>query len=252
MPQPMFKKRESSARPVRPPPNERPKNQLLAALPPEDFRLLRGHLETVPLRLKQVLYEGGDTLRAVYFLNGGFASISTTLPEGTVMGAATVGDEGVLGIEAFLGPNAVAPGDAQMQMLDSSAEMLGVDTFRRELAKRGALHHLIGRYAQVFIAQLMQTTACNAKHQVPQRCARKLLMTHDRMHRQDFTLSHEFLAVMLGVQRPTVSTVAATLQEAGFIRYTHGRITILDRKGLERMSCGCYAIIRAHFDRLRQ
>jgi CRP-like cAMP-binding protein len=247
----MSKKRVSSVRPVRPP-DGRPKNQLLAALPTEDFHRLLPHLNTVPLRFKQVLHKGGEPLRAVYFLNGGVASITTRLSEGTVMEAATVGDEGVLGIEAFLGPDATAPGDALMQVPDTSAEMLDVDTFRRELAKRRALYHLVGRYAQVLIAQLMQTTACNAKHQVPQRCARKLLMTHDRMHKQDFTLSHEFLAVMLGAQRPTVSVVAAKLQEAGLIRYTHGRVTVLNRKGLERASCECYAIIRSHFDRLRQ
>jgi hypothetical protein len=96
---------------------------------------------------------------------------------------------------------------------------------------------------------MMQTTACNALHHVQQRCARWLLMTHDRMHEQDFHLSHEFLAVMLGVQRPTVTTVAGGLQQAGLIRYTHGRVSVLDRRGLEAASCECYAIVRAHFDR---
>jgi CRP-like cAMP-binding protein len=112
------------------------------------------------------------------------------------------------------------------------------------------LHDILGRYTQVVIAQMMQTTACNALHQVQQRCARWLLMTHDRMHEQNFTLSHEFLAVMLGVQRPTVSVVAGTLQAAGLIRYTHGRVKVQDRRGLEAAACECYPIIRAHFDRL--
>jgi CRP-like cAMP-binding protein len=120
------------------------------------------------------------------------------------------------------------------------------------VAKPGAFRELVGRYTNVIIAQMMQSTACNALHQVPQRAARWLLMTHDRMHEQDFHLSHEFLAVMLGVQRPTVSVVAATLQEAGLIRYTHGHVTVRNRKGLEAASCECYPIIRAHFDRLRQ
>jgi CRP-like cAMP-binding protein len=99
---------------------------------------------------------------------------------------------------------------------------------------------------------MMQSTACNALHQVPQRCARWLLTTHDRMHEQDFTLSHEFLAIMLGVQRPTVSLVAGALQQAGLIRYTHGRVTVQDRLGLEAAACECYPIVRAHFDRLRR
>jgi CRP-like cAMP-binding protein len=99
---------------------------------------------------------------------------------------------------------------------------------------------------------MMQSTACNALHRVQQRCARWLLMTHDRMHEQDFHLSHEFLAVMLGVQRPTVSLIARTLQEAELIRYTHGRVTVRNRKGLEATSCECYSVMRANFDRLRQ
>jgi CRP-like cAMP-binding protein len=238
---------------VRPPPSKaRPKNQLLAALPTKDFRRLLPRLTTVPLRSKQVLHKSGDTLRAVYFLNGGVASITTRLSDGTTIEAATVGDEGMVGIEAFLGADAVAPGDALLQVPDTNAERLSVEDFRRALAPRGALHRLMGRYTQVFIAQMMQTTACNALHQVQQRCARWLLMTHDRMHEQDFNLSHEFLAVMLGVRRPTVSVVAATLQEAGLIRYTHGRVTVRNRKGLEKASCECYAIVRAQFDRLQQ
>ena len=248
----MSKKRVSSVRPARPSTDGRPKNQLLAALPTKDFRRLLPHLKTVPLRVRQVLHNGGDALRAVYFPNGGVVSLTTTLSDGTMVEAATVGDEGMVGIEVFLSADAIAPGDALMQVPDTNAEMLSVEDFRRELAKRGALHNLMGLYTQVFIAQMMQTTACNVMHQVQQRCARWLLMTHDRMHEQDFTLSHEFLAVMLGVQRPTVSAVAATLQEAGLIRYTHGRITVLDRKGLKSSSCECYSIIRAHFDRLRQ
>ena len=230
----------------------RPKNHLLAGLPAKDFRRLAPHLKTVPIHTKQVLNTRGEPLRHVYFPNGGVVSITTALSDGTIMEVATVGDEGVVGIEAFLSANAVAPGTAMMQVPDTNAERIGVNDFRRELAHGGALWDLMGRYTQAFIAQMMQTTACNAMHPVQQRCARWLLMTHDRMHQQDFTLSHEFLAVMLGVHRPTVSKIAATLQRAGLIRYTHGRVTVRNRKGLEQASCECYAIIRAQFDRLRQ
>jgi CRP-like cAMP-binding protein len=250
----MSKKRVSPLRPpVRPPPTDgRPKNRLLAALPADVFRRLSPHLKTVPLVLKQVLHKQGETIQHVYFPNGGVVSITTVLVSGTQVEAATVGDEGMLGIEAFLSDDAVAPGQTLMQVPDTNAEMLSVEEFRREVDRHGALHDLIGRYMQVVIAQMMQCTACNALHQVPQRAARWLLTTHDRMREQDFNLSHEFLAVMLGVQRPTVSVVAATLQEAGLIRYTHGRVTVRDRKGLESAACECYPIIRAHFDRLRQ
>jgi CRP-like cAMP-binding protein len=158
----------------------------------------------------------------------------------------------MLGVEAFLTVDAIAPGETLIQVPDTDAEVMSVQDFRREIEKQGAFRDLIGRYTQVVIAQMMQTTACNALHDVQQRCARWLLMTHDRMHEEDFTLSHEFLAVMLGVQRPTVSGVAGTLQDAGLIRYTHGRVTVSNRRGLEAASCECYPIIRAHFDRLRQ
>jgi len=224
---------------------------LLAALPTKDFRRLLPHLTIVPIAVKQVLYKHGEPIRHVYFPNGGVVSITQTLSDGTVVEVATVGDEGVLGMEAFLSDDAVAPGDTLMQVPDTNAERLSVGDFRRELARGEALHRLMGQYTQVFIAQMMQTTACNAMHQVPERCARWLLMTHDRMHQQAFTLSHQFLSVMLGVRRPTVSLVAARLQEAGIIRYTHGRVTVRDRQRLEKASCECYAIIRTQFDRLR-
>jgi CRP-like cAMP-binding protein len=236
---------------VRPPPPGRPRNHLLAALPARDFRRLLPYLKTVPIRLKQVLHKPGEPLRAVYFLNDGAASIVTVLADGTMVEAATVGNEGMLGIEAFLGVDAVPQGKTLIQVSGTDAERLSVGDFRREVAARGPLHDLIGRYTQVIIGQLMQSTACNARHGVPQRCARWLLMTHDRMRQQDFHLSHEFLAIMLGVQRPTVSIAAAGLQEAGLIRYTHGRVTVRDRKALEEASCECYAVTRAQFDRLR-
>ena len=237
---------------VRPPPSGRPKNLLLAALPAKDFRRLRPYLTTVPIRWKQVLHRAGQPLRSVYFLNGGAASIVTLLSDGTMAEVATVGNEGMLGIEAFLRVGAIATGQTLMQVPDTDGEKLSVDDFRREVMGGGALHDLIGRYAQVMIAQLMQSTACSVNHDVSQRCARWLLMTHDRMHRQDFNLSHEFLAVMLGVSRPTVSIAAATLQRAGLIKYTYGRVTVRNRKGLEAASCECYSIIRAHFDLLRR
>ena len=236
----------------RPPPSERPKNHLLAALPAKDLQRLLPHLTTVPVRLKQVLHHVGKPLRDVYFLNGGAASIVTLLSDDTMVEAATVGNEGMLGIEAFLSAGAIATGHTLMQVADRDAERMSVEDFRREVAGGGALHALIGRYTQVILAQLMQSTACNARHEVPQRCARWLLMTHDRMQRQDFNLSHEFLAAMLGVGRPTVSVAARRLQESGLIRYTHGRVTVRNRKGLEAASCECYAIVRAHFDRLRR
>jgi CRP-like cAMP-binding protein len=198
-----------------------------------------------------MLHKLGEPIRHVVFPNGGVCSITTLMPDGTMVEAATIGDEGMLGIEAFFSDAPLAPGDAMVQVPDGSVVKLGIHAFRRELARQGVLQEAVGRYAQVVIGQMMQSAACNALHQVQQRCARWLLMTHDRMHEQDFHLSHEFLAVMLGTQRPTVTVVAGTLQNAGLISYKHGLVKVLDRQGLEAASCECYSIIRAYFDRLK-
>ena len=250
----MSKERRS---PVRPPPHAgrsasagRPSNHLLAALPDKVFQRLHPHLKTISVRPKQMLYKQGEPIQRVYFPIGGVFSVTTALSTGTMVETATIGNEGMLGVEVFLTDDSIAAGNTFMQVPDGGVQVISAAAFRRAVATPGALRNLIGRYTQAVIAQMMQSTACNAVHQVPQRCARWLLMTHDRMHEQDFTLSHEFLAMMLGVQRPTVSAVAATLQKAGLIRYTHGRVTVRDRQGLEAASCECYPIIRAHFDQL--
>lgn len=244
----MSKKRAAT---VRLPPNARPKNRLLAALPSDVYRRLLPDLETIPIRPKMTLHKAGEPIQHVVFPNGGVCSITTLMPDGTMVEVATVGDEGMLGIEAFFSADALAPGETMVQVPNGSVVRLGVKAFRRELAEGGGLQDLVGRYAQIIIAQMMQSSACNALHQVQQRCARWLLTTHDRMHDQDFHLSHEFLAVMLGAQRPTVTVVAGTLQQAGLISYKHGLVKVLDRAGLEAASCECYPIIRAHFDRLQ-
>jgi len=159
-------KRRSSVRPlpaVRPPPSvgpppsdARPKNRLLAALPAADFSRLSPLLHIVAIHRKQLLHKKGEPFDAVYFLNGGVASITTALSDGTSVEAATIGNEGMLGIEAFLGPNPVAPGDTMIQVPNTNAERMNVGDFRREIAEQGALHDLLGRYTQVLIAQMMQ------------------------------------------------------------------------------------------------
>ena len=135
-----------------------------------------------------------------------------------------------------------------MQVPDTNAERMAVAAFQEEIDQHGPFHDLIGQYAQQMTAQLMQSTACNATHNVEERCARWLLQTHDRMHGRDFHLSQEFLGTMLGVRRQSVGIVAGTLQRAGLIRYTHGRVSIVDRPGLESASCECYHVLRSRFD----
>lgn len=248
----MSKKRRFSPSPNRPPPRKgRPSNQLLASLPAEDFQRLVPDLKTIASKVKQVFHRQGEELRDVYFPNGGVVSITAVLANGTLIEAATVGDEGMVGIEAFFGKRPLAQGDTMVQVPDTSLAMLSVEAFVREVARRGALHEVMGRYAQVTIGQMMRSIACNALHQIHERCCRWLLMTHDRVHRDDFHLSHEFLGMMLGVRRQSVTVVAGTLQKAGLISYAHGHVRVLDRKGLEAASCECYAAIREQFRRLQ-
>jgi CRP-like cAMP-binding protein len=227
----------------------RPKNKLLAALPRPDFERLRPHLRTTQVKTKQVFHPANEPIRDVVFLNGGVASITTAMQDGTMVETATVGDEGVVGMEAFFG-GGIAAGETMMQVPDTSAELMSVGIFKEELDRREALYEGVRRYSQALMSLMMQSTACMALHEVQERCCRWLLMTHDRVGRDDFQLSQEFLAMMLGSSRPTVSVVAGMLQKAGLITYKHGHITILDRQGLEAGSCECYATVKGHFDRL--
>jgi CRP-like cAMP-binding protein len=155
----------------------------------------------------------------------------------------------MVGIEAFFGKDPVAAGNTMMQIADpgTTAVQLRVVAFRRELARQGALFELMGRYAQVALAYMMQSAACNARHVIHARCCRWLLMARDRVGRNDFALSHEFLAIMLGVRRQSVTGVAGVLQAAGLLTYKHGHVTILDGKGLEARACECYDLVRKRF-----
>jgi CRP-like cAMP-binding protein len=236
--------------PVRPPPGtDRPKNRLIRALPEEDYRRIVPHLKTVRFANKDVLHKRGEPLRYVYFPNGGVYSVTAMMKNGTAVEVATVGDEGMVGLTALFGGQ-MMPGESMVQVPDTDAERMSLAAFESELERRGALHETTGRYAQGVVALMMQSTACIALHHVNQRCCRWLLMTHDRVRSDEFKLSHEFLAMMLGSTRPTVTTVAGTLQRAGLIRYTHSRVRILDRAGLEDASCECYATVKTAFDRL--
>ncbi len=184
-------------------------------------------------------------------MNGGVASITTVMNDGTMVENATVGIEGVIGMDLFFGA-ALSSGETMVQVSDpdADAECMPVKAFKAELARRGALFEGVQRYSQGLLKLVMHSTACMTLHPVHERCCRWLLMTHDRVGRNDFYLSHEFLAIMTGATRPTVSLVASTLQKAGLITYTHGHITIRNRRGLEAASCECYGTVKAHFDRL--
>ena len=230
----------------------RPKNRLLAHLPQPDFDRLRPALRTVQLQPKQVIHRRDAPVQEVFFLNGGVASVTTVMNDGAMVEIATVGDEGLVGINAVFEGEMVAA-ETMLQVPDmphTTAEAMSTSAFRLELERRGPFYSGVERYMQGLVTLMMQSTACIAFHPVQQRCCRWLLMTHDRVRRDEFHLSHDFLAMMLGATRPTVTLVAGTLQKAGFINYRHGRMKILDRKKLESSSCECYSTVKKHFDRL--
>jgi CRP-like cAMP-binding protein len=198
----------------------------------------------------------GDTLHAprarikdVYFPNGGAFSVTNEMRNGALVEVATVGREGMLGIGVLNGDRAAA-GRTFQQVANGRLPSMSATRFVEETATAGPFREVVSRYAQANLLQIMQCAACNALHSVTQRSCRWLLQTHDRVDGDTFALKQEFLAVMLGVQRPTVSVVLRTLQRAGAISSRYGQIRILERRSLEAAACECYEVIRAHFARL--
>jgi CRP-like cAMP-binding protein len=224
-------------------------NRLLAALPAGDYRRIREHLRMSTVTLGDTLQAHGAPVANVYFPNGGVFSITNQMRDGALVEVATVGTEGMLGIGVFLGDRAGA-GRMFQQVGDGPLPTMAVARFVKETVAAGPFREIVGRYAQANFLQTMQSAACNALHDVKQRCCRWLLQTHDRVGADEFRLKHEFLAVMLGVRRPTVTVVLRSLQQAGLISSRYGRIRILKRKQLEQTSCECYDVVRAHFVRL--
>ena len=222
-------------------------NQLLAGLPPEDYARLRSELTTVPMKLKQSLWEPNRPIAAVYFPIDAVASI-LALTDGRTVEVGTIGNEGLVGLPVFLGATS-SPGRAMVQVA-GQAERLDSGVFRREAHREGRLRQLLERYTQAFMIQVSQSTACNRVHSVEQRLARWLLIVRDRVNRNEFPLTHEFLGQMLGVRRATVSETAAALQRLKLISYHRGVITIRNERGLERAACECYGIVRQEFERL--
>jgi CRP-like cAMP-binding protein len=222
----------------RPPPPSSA-NRLLAALPAADYSRILPSLTVVPLKLKDVLHKPGDPIRDVYFPGGGFCSMLTVLEDGSMVEIATIGREGMVGVSAVLDGTPLTSA-AMVQGASDTCYRMNVDAFRREIDRRDAFHELMAHFAQALFGFVAQSTACNAIHSVEQRLARWLLMARDRMESDEFPLTQEFVAMMLGASRPTVTVVAGTLQKAGLIKYRHGHVTIVDRENLESASCECY------------
>jgi CRP-like cAMP-binding protein len=226
----------------------RGENRLLAALPRGHYRRLLPHLERVPLPLREILYDANGPISHVFFPLNGVVSLVILMEGGVILEVGTIGNEGMVGTPVFLGSES-SPTRAMSQVAGEALRM-EVKVFQKEMRRRGPLHDLVQRYTQAMINQISQSTVCNHRHSVEKRMCRWLLMSHDRVGTDEFRLTQEFLAQMLGVRRPTVTVVAGTLQKAGLITYHRGTMTVLDRKGLEAAACECYQVVTEELDRL--
>jgi CRP-like cAMP-binding protein len=225
------------------------RNAILTKLPQVEFDRLRERLEVVDTTLRQQLYEPRQVLTEVYFpLSAVFSLVALADDDRVQVEVATIGREGMLGLPLFLG--AVTSPHAAYCQIPGSAARLSADDFRQTLIGDGALHRALNRYTQATMVQIAQNVICNSTHSTKQRACRWLLATHDRVGHDQFPLTQEFLAQILGVRRPTVSEIASRLQSQGLMRYTRGVITICDRPRLERTTCDCYWIIKAEHDHL--
>jgi CRP-like cAMP-binding protein len=228
--------------------HDRRTNRLLSLLSDSDYERLRPHLSQVVFDYKKSLYEASRRIEHVYFPIDGVASLVISTAEGASAEVGTIGNEGMVGLPICLGDDD-APSSVYVQVPGTA---LGLDArfFRGELAVSPTLNLIMLRYAHAFFNQVAQSAACAHLHRVEQRCCRWLLMTRDRMPTGNFLLTHEFLGMMLGVRRTTVTDVMGSLQKAGLIRYRRGHVTILDHEALQQRACECYDISKAEFDRL--
>ncbi|OFX04566.1 MAG: Crp/Fnr family transcriptional regulator [Alphaproteobacteria bacterium RIFCSPHIGHO2_12_FULL_66_14] len=225
-----------------------PANRLLGLLSSRDYQRLLPHLHRVQLGYRQSLYRARQPLGFVYFIETGVGSLVNTMKNGQAAEVGTIGNEGVVGLPLLLGDDR-APTSVYVQVPGAGLRMTAA-RFSAELARSTSMRAVMHRYAHALFNQVAQSAACNHFHTLQQRCCRWMLMTHDRMHSDEFLLTQEFLAMMLGVQRTGVSAAAGTLQRAGLIRYRRGVVTILDRRGLQQRSCECYGVSKREFDRL--
>jgi CRP-like cAMP-binding protein len=222
-------------------------NRVLDALPAEERKRLLPCLSAVSLGMKDVLFEPGETVDAVHFPLGGVISLVTSLHDGQVVEVATIGNEGIVGVPMVRGGSLAVR--ALSQVPGRTLRMQDT-VFQNEFAHPGPFRDIIENYLQALFGQIAQAAACNRLHTNEERLSRWLLMSHDRVGSDMFPITHEFLAQMLGSRRATVTLSAGVLQAAGLIGYHRGRVTIIDRPGLEAVSCECYAVIRAALDRV--
>jgi CRP-like cAMP-binding protein len=224
------------------------RNRLLAALPRREQDRLLPHLEPVALSFEEILYQPDDLIRHVYFPTSGMISLLLALEDGSVAEVGRVGNEGMVGLPVFLGVQ--SSHTRAFVQVPGEALRMKAQVFHRQARQGGLLSGLLLRYTQALLRHSEQLTACNSRHPIEQRLCRWLLITHDRVQADQFEVTQEFLSQMLGVHRQSVTVAASNLQKAGLIRYSRGKLAVLDRRGLEATSCGCYQAVTREFERL--
>jgi CRP-like cAMP-binding protein len=230
------------------PERDRRTNRLLSLLSDDDYERLRPHLLHIALDYRKSLYEAQRPIDHVYFPIIGVASLVITTADGAGAEVGTIGSEGMVGLPICLG-DSDAPSSVYVQV-PGTALRIDAGLFRSELERNPTLNLIMLRYSHAFFNQVAQSAACAHLHKVEQRCCRWLLMTRDRMPSGDFLLTQEFLGMMLGVRRTTVTDVMGGLQKSGLVRYRRGHVTIVDEEALRARACECYDISRQAFDRL--
>ena len=225
-------------------------NQLLAAMPEAEWKRWLPDIEAVDLPLGKVLYEPGITLSHVYFPSTAIISLLYVLENGASAEIAVVGNEGLVGVSLFMGGEST-PSRAVVQSAGKGFR-LSAQAMKDEFNRGGAVLHLLLRYTQALITQMSQTAVCNRHHSLDQQLCRWLLLSLDRLQGSELVMTQELISNMLGVRREGVTEAALHLQSAGLIKYSRGRISVLDRPGIEKRSCECYGVVKKEYDRLKK
>jgi CRP-like cAMP-binding protein len=223
-------------------------NHILDALPAEERDRLFPYLSFVSMPLGKVLYESGETLKHIYFPTDSIVSLLYVMKDGASAEIAVVGNEGAIGVALFLGGE-TTPSRAIVQSAGSAYRLEG-KRLKLEFNRHGQMLHVLLRYTQSLITQMAQTAVCNRHHSVNQQLCRWLLLSLDRLRSNELKMTQELIANMLGVRREGVTAAAGELQKAGVIRYSRGKIAVLDRAKLEQLSCECYSVVKKETDRL--
>lgn len=221
-----------------------PQNALLSKLPADQLKSLQRSLQLVEFEVPEVLYEPNQPIRYAYFPESGMVSVVSVMEDGRSIEVGTIGREGIAGGVVLMDADRLP--HRYFIQANGRAQRIDATQLKKEVERLPDLRKLILRHEALFLMQSMQGAACNGLHGVQQRCCRWLLMARDRSESDELSLTHEFLAMMLGVRRASISEVLGPLQESGLVSSVRGRITILNRAGLEAGSCECYKIIAEH------